>query len=331
MQHPRSHSPYGKYSGTSHTTHPSYGYWLYQMAVALALIGVMSFLLVGKSNAASHIIEMTTKEIQDDGFGRKLMAYQMKSHTIDGTPVPEDRYSKDATIPGPTIVLTEGDTVELTLYNEITNELSVNGISKQVSVHVHGVHYELVSDGTLAVINKIDDEGAGDGPEFNHSAYVYKWTIAPGTAGTWPYHDHNFESHNGSEHKGLFGAVIVNPAGSPSFAKEYVLYLGDDAFWGMEIDGVTKQQSKHGANPPLEAKKNSDVRFHLIALGTDIHTFMLNGYQWFDPGTNILINKAAIGPLEKHVFTVKAKHNSHYVDKDFSNQLMGMKGSFNVH
>lgn len=329
MQYPLN-SPYGKYSRASNATYPSYGSWLNQLAVALALICVMSLLLTGKSNAATHIIEMTTKEIQDDGFGSKLMAYQMKSHTIDGTPV-TDRYSTEATIPGPTIVLTEGDTVELTLFNEITNDHSVNGISKQVSVHVHGVHYELVSDGTLKVINKIHDEGAGHGPEEYHATYVYKWTIAPGTAGTWPYHDHNFESHNGSENKGLFGAVIVNPAGSPGFDKEYVLYLGDDAFWGMEIDGTSKQQSKHGVNPSLEAKKNSDVRFHLIAMGTDIHTFMLNGYQWFDPGTNILINKAAIGPLEKHVFTVKAKHDSHYVDKDFSNQLMGMKGTFNVH
>lgn len=164
MQYPLSHSPYGKYLRASHATHPSYGSWLNQMAVALALICVMSLLLTGKSNAATHIIEMTTKEIQDDGFGSKLMAYQMKSHTIDGTPV-TDRYSTEATIPGPTIVLTEGDTVELTLFNEITNDHSVNGISKQVSVHVHGVHYELVSDGTLKVINKIHDEGAGHGPE----------------------------------------------------------------------------------------------------------------------------------------------------------------------
>lgn len=79
MQYLRSHSPCSEYSGTSYTTSPSYGSWLNQLAVALALIGVMSFLLVGKSNAASHVIKMTTQKIQPDGFGSTLMAYQMEN------------------------------------------------------------------------------------------------------------------------------------------------------------------------------------------------------------------------------------------------------------
>lgn len=307
---------------------------LKRTAAALTLVLSMSFLFIEKGFAAEHIIQMTAEETQDDGFGNKLLAYKMLSHTIDGADI-TPQYSAIATIPGPTIVLTEGDTVKLTLLNEITGDASVEGISKQVSVHVHGVHYNILSDGTLKVINKHLDEGAGAGPENTFVSYEYEWNVAPGTAGTWPYHDHNFESHNGSENKGLFGAIIVNPAGaspasSPTIAKEYVLYLGDDAFWGMEIDGVSKQQSKHGLNPSLDAIKNSNVRFHLIAMGTDIHKFVLNGYHWFDPGTTNLINQAAIGPLEKHVFTVKATNSTQYMDNNFSNKLMGMVGNFNV-
>jgi len=295
----------------------------------LCLLLALSFLFVGKGFTAEHVIQLTAEETQDDGFGNKLLAYKMLGHTVDGLDI-TSRYSSAATIPGPTIVLTEGDKVKLTIFNAISSDSTAASISKQISVHVHGVHYNILSDGTLKVINKHRDEGAGAGPENTFVSYEYEWNVAQGTAGTWPYHDHNFESHNGSENKGLFGAVIVNPLGSPSFAKEYVLYLGDDAFWGMEIDGVTKKQSRHGANPSLAAVKNSDVRFHLIAMGTDIHKFVLNGYQWFDPGTQNLINQAAIGPLEKHVFTVNAQQSSHYMDKNFSNQLMGMKGKFNV-
>ncbi|PXW91199.1 multicopper oxidase [Nitrosomonas sp. Nm84] len=304
-----------------------------QLLIMFLLVLAMSCLLIGKSFAAEHIIQLTAEETQDDGFGNKLMAYKMDSHMVDGVSI-TDRYSKVATIPGPTIVLTEGDTVKITILNEIPgNTTHVPGISKQVSIHVHGVHYDILSDGTLKVINNHLDEGAGAGLEKDQyfSFYEYKWNVAPGTAGTWAYHDHNFETHNGAEHKGLFGAIIVNPIGAPSYAKEYVLYMGDDAFWGMEINGADKKQSKHGANPTLSARSDSNVRFHLIALGTDIHTFKLNGYRWVDPGTNNLINQVAIGPLEKHVFVVKAEQSSFYVDKNFSNQLMGMRGKFNVH
>ncbi len=303
---------------------------IWQLLITLLLVLTISCLLVGKSFAAKHVIQLTAEETQDDGFGNKLMAYKMISHEIDGNSV-TDRYSPVATIPGPTIELTEGDTVYITLSNAIPDSNSfVPGISKQVSVHVHGVHYDILSDGTLMVINKNRDEGAGAGLEELRVVYEYKWNVAPGTAGTWAYHDHNFETHNGAEHKGLFGAIIVNPIGAPSYAKEYVLYMGDDAFWGMEINGADKKQSNHDVNPTLTAKKNTDVRFHLIALGTDLHTFKLNDYKWFDPGTHNLINQAEIGPLEKHVFAVKAKQSSFYVDKNFSNQLMGMKGKFNV-
>ncbi|MBL8496265.1 copper oxidase [Nitrosomonas sp. JL21] len=303
---------------------------VFKPLLALFLGVMMSLLLNGNSLAAEHVIQLTAEETRDDGFGNKLLAYKMLSHTIGGTNVTH-RYSTEATIPGPTIELTEGDTVKISILNAIPgNNVPVPGISKQVSIHVHGVHYDILSDGTLKVINKLFDEGAGAGLEETYVVYEYKWNVAPGTAGTWAYHDHNFETHNGAEHKGLFGAIIVNPIGAPQYAKEYVLYLGDDAFWGMEINGANKKQSKHGPNPTLSAREDTRVRFHLIALGTDIHTFKLDGYHWFDPGTHNLINQAAIGPLEKHVFSVKAEHSSQYEDKNLSNRLLGMRGKFNV-
>jgi len=291
------------------------------------------FLYTVDGYSAEHNIQLKSEETGDDGFGNKLLAYKMSEHKVDGVDI-TNRYSTEATIPGPTLFLTEGDVVNISIVNEIPgNQTSVPGISKQVSIHVHGVHYDILSDGTLKVINKHDDEGSGAGLEegiyYHH--YSYKWNVAHGTAGTWAYHDHNYESHNGSENRGLFGAIIVSPKNSPKFDKEYVLYLGDDAFWGMEIDGSTNKQSKHGVNPSLTAAKNSDVRFHLIAMGTDLHQFVLPGYSWTDPGTNQYISRADIGPLEKHVFSVKAKESSQYFDANLSNWLLGMKGNFQVH
>ena len=302
----------------------------------LALILMLFLWPLGESIAAEHVIEMTAEKKSGGTTGDDLLAYKMVSHTVGGTNI-TSRYSTEATIPGPTLVLTEGDTVRLTIRN------GVNVTNQQISVHVHGVHYTILSDGSLKVINKVENEGAynsGDG-----LFYTYLWTVAAGTAGTWPYHDHNFENHNGSEDRGLFGAVIVNPASGTVTAsngssitsvavsgirKDYVLYLDDDAFWGMEIDGTSKQQTPLGTNPVLTANKNDNVRFHLIGMGTYLAEFKLDGYQWVNPGTTTMISTKAIGPLEKHVFTVKASKSATYLNDHFSRSLMGMQGSFSV-
>lgn len=113
--------------------------------------------------------------------------------------------------------------------------------------------------------------------------------------------------------------------------KQFVLYVGDDAFWGMEID-EDGNQTPLWTNPTLGAKTGDYVRFHLIALGTDtVHEFNLEDYQWFDPGTEGLISSKEIGPLENHAFTVKAKLGTvEYSDENRSNALMGMNGTFKV-
>jgi hypothetical protein len=283
------------------------------------------------TTGVNHEITLVA-EMLDNG----LLAYRMDSHMMDnGTTVVDltDKYSEDATIPGPTIVITEGDTVDLTIENDIGDGM--------VSVHVHGVHYDIESDGTLQHINGVLDQGATAG-----SSYTVHWTAGLGTAGTWPYHDHTFGGLNGAEHKGLFGTVIVNPADGKISAvdgksievidvadvdKQFVIYIGDDAFWGMEIsrDGI---QTPLWTNPTLGAKTDDYVRFHLIALGTDVvHTFKLGSYKWLDPGTVDLINSKDIGPLENHEFTVKVKKgNASYMDNNVSNKLMGMQGKLRV-
>lgn len=309
------------------------------LPMTIVLVSALALSPTSMSIAAEHVIEMTAEEMEayDDGLGNKLLGYRMLSHTVDGNDI-TGRYSPYATIPGPTLFLTEGDTVKLTIRNAIsdgfdpiTEEVHHQGkISNQVSVHVHGVHYQILSDGTLKVINQLDDQGAGVGPVSTYVEYTYEWDVAPGTAGTWPYHDHNYETHNGAEHKGLYGAIIVNPVGAPQYATEYVLYLTDDSFWGMEIDGETKIQSKHGSNPSLSAARGSEVRFHVIPLGTDLHEFVLDSYRWSDPGARRRIDRAVIGPLEKHVFTVRANRSAYYRDKNFTNDLMGVRGLFEV-
>ena len=283
-----------------------------------------------------HNIVIYAERLADGLYG-----YRMAGHIVrqpDGTQIDITNHyvTSTATIPGPTIILDEGDVAEIELLHQFDPHTP---FQEHVSLHVHGVHYDRESDGTLKYINLYKDESA-----VPHLSYVYRWNAAPGTAGTWPYHDHNMENHNGAEDKGLFGALIVRSAAearqaktssnrahvSPNVAKDYVFYLGDDAFWAMEIDNATGKQTALGTNPPLTAQRNTNVRFHLIALGTNFHQFELPRYQWTDPGTHNTISQKILGPLEKHVFTVKATHSSRYQDTAFASRLLGMRGDFIV-
>lgn len=308
------------------------------LLVSIFLLGTnVAFVANVQAQDELHAIEMTAEKIEGGYF-----AYRMKQYVISdingGNAVDvTSRFPDRATIPGPTIVIKEGDIVDLKLIHQFDPDTPAH---EHVSVHVHGVHYDIVSDGTLEYINFFRDESATPA-----MSYQYRWVAAPGTAGTWPYHDHNMLSHNGAEDKGLYGAVIVNPASNitsidgggtrqvvslDDVVKDYVLYIFDDAFAGTEIDRATGQQSYGGANPTLTAQKDTHVRFHLIALGTNFHRFELPGYSWPEPGTDQFVNAKTLGPIEKYVFTVNAMQSSSYMDTAFSSRLLGMQGAFLV-
>ena len=286
------------------------------------------------AEAASSKIHRIT--LSADQLSNGLLAYKMVSYTVGvGKGKPADitsKYPSEATIPGPTIVLNEGDQVFLKIKNNIG--------SGMVSVHVHGVHYSIVSDGTLKHINEIKNEGATPSKD-----YQYHWIAGAGTAGTWPYHDHTFAGINGAENKGLFGTVIVNPPSGTVLAndggevsevslsdisKNIVLYLGDDAFWGTEIKSNGEQVALW-TNPHLRAEDGQLVRFHLIPLGTDMHEFDMEDYMIVDPVTSDLTDTEPIGPLENLQFTIRAQEGTgDYLDLQTSNALMGVKGTFEV-
>jgi manganese oxidase len=314
-----------------------------------SLVLTLFFSLFGGNATAGsagklHLIELWAEKIPAGALGgNDLFAYRMNSYVIcefDGSNGNDvtSRYAAAPTIPGPTIVVNEGDEVELTLKHEFDPGDSTK--LEQVSVHVHGVHYDILSDGTLKYINLVEDESA-----IPTMSYTYRWVAAPGTAGVWPYHDHNMITLNGAEDRGLYGALIVNSkaptvalnkAGKlttvplASIEKEYVLFLVDDTFWGSEINNLTGEQAPLLNNPAISAQNGSNVRFHLIALGSNTHHFALPNYGWIDPGTNLIIKEKIIGPLEKHSFTIQANQSSQYIDNAFSSKLLGMKGNFNV-
>jgi FtsP/CotA-like multicopper oxidase with cupredoxin domain len=286
-----------------------------------------------------HEIKMAGVELPDGHQAYKMLEYKIIDKQNNNTEDITSRYSKLPTIPGPTLVMTEGDQAKLTLVNEIGRGL--------VSLHTHGAHYEITSDGTLKMTNLVEDEAASP-----QDPYTYVWTAADGTRGSWPWHDHAFGKNaaginmNGVEMNGLFSTVIINPADGKVNAlvngttkevdvqdidKEFILFVSDDAFWGVEIDNNNnKKHTPLWVNPTLVASKNDLVRFHIQSVGADFHHFVLDNYEWLKPGTNTTTSLENIGPLENHVFTISADKSTSYYDKVHTHLLSGMKGKFEV-
>jgi FtsP/CotA-like multicopper oxidase with cupredoxin domain/DNA-binding beta-propeller fold protein YncE/plastocyanin len=178
-------------------------------------------------------------------------------------------YDDKPSIPGPTIMMTEGDEANITLINSACEDAFVDGPehplplglptyseTSLLGIHVHGVHYDISDDATYSRMNMDPELSAAT----CGGSVEYHWVASPGTSGTWPYHDHTFSINEiGGEELGLFGTLIVNPANGKvnglvdeegnvktvnlnEIDKEFVLWmvstetLGRSIFYGNEID-----------------------------------------------------------------------------------------------
>jgi CopA family copper-resistance protein len=130
--------------------------------------------------------------------------------TIAETPVnftgePRMATTINGSIPGPILRWREGDTVTL----RVTNRLP-----EPTSLHWHGILLPFEMDG----VPGISYPGIGPGETF-----VYRFPVRQ--SGTYWYH-----SHTGfQEQTGMYGAIIIDPAGGPSIRAErdYVVQLSE--------------------------------------------------------------------------------------------------------
>ena len=246
--------------------------------LATALVGFSGFEPAQAQTVNIHDIDMEAVKMPDD-----LYAYRIVSYTINGG---EDLvgkvYSDKPSIPGPTIILNEGDRANVSLTNRACEDNFVNGPTSPldalvgplptysetslVGIHVHGVHYDISDDASYARGNMATNSAASC-----NQTIEYVWLASPGTAGVWPYHDHTF-AHNevGGEELGLFGTLIINSQNGTAnglvstdgtvtnvnvseIDKEFILWmvsseaLGTSIFYGNEIDySVTDYSGSDG-------------------------------------------------------------------------------------
>jgi FtsP/CotA-like multicopper oxidase with cupredoxin domain len=234
----------------------------------------------------------------------------------------------EATIPGPLIELTEGDTMNI----EVVNNLDV-----AASLHVHGLDYDVASDGT-----KMNDSVVQPG---ERRTYVWR-THAPGrrhdgtweagSAGYWHYHDHNVGTEHGTGgiKKGLYGPVVVRRKGDVLPDKTFTVVFND-----MTINNRTAPNT-----PTFKAVRGERVEFVVITHGDFFHTFHVHGHRWVDNRTGILdgpqdvsrvIDTKTTGPADSFGFQVIAGERvgaGHWMYHCHvqSHSDMGMSGVFMV-
>jgi len=225
----------------------------------------------------THNIEMEAVAMPDGMYAYRMVSYTITEDDEEGDDLVGTHYSDKPSIPGPTIIMNEGDEAFVTLTNSACEETFVDGPThpldgapfgplptfsetSMLGIHVHGVHYDIADDATYQRVNMKENAGALCGDPI-----TYYWNAAAGTAGAWPYHDHTFSINEvGAEELGLFGTVIVNPPEGEevnglvdSFGdvttvevddikKDFILWmvssetLGRSVFYGNEIDYDTE-------------------------------------------------------------------------------------------
>lgn len=180
-------------------------------------------------------------------------------------------------VPGPTIRAQVGQTIEITLINK-TNYAH--------SIHSHGFDFENKDDGSIAA----NPPGSVVEP-----GRYYTYTFKAKRPGLFYYHCHSEDEQPVSVHtqQGLYGAVIIEDPNHPlpKADKEEVIFFGE--VYGtpgiamahscayctfaqkyFTIDARTYPLSKEFH--PIKAKVGERVRFYVINIGNDIHSFHLH-------------------------------------------------------
>lgn len=189
-----------------------------------------------------------------------------------------------ATIPGPRLECEVGETVVVHFQNKLRSP---------VTMHPHGIFYSNEMDG--AYKGRFTDAG---GFVQRNRTFTYVWEARPGTEGAWLYHDHG-PLDPLPVFKGLFGTILVRPAGVPRPDAEFysVFHSFNPLATGLGRSfSCINGRSYAGNTPTYRAKVGQRVRWNVFALDDDFHTFHLHGHRWLDPNGRTVIDNVTLGP-----------------------------------
>ncbi len=224
-----------------------------------------------------------------------------------------------ATIPGPLIEAETGDSIVVHFQNRL---------SAPVTMHPHGVFYDQEMDG--AYKGKFTDPG---GFVQKNRTFKYVWDAREGTEGAWLYHDHG-PMDPLPVFKGLFGPMIIRPAGAPKPDREFFVSFHSFPPVATHLNtpfSCINGRSYAGNTPTLRSKVGDDVAFHVFAIDNDFHTFHIHGHRWTDADGRVVDNQT-LGPGDAYSlrFTEDNPGRWFYHCHVFTHLHMGMNGWYLV-
>jgi hypothetical protein len=158
------------------------------------------------------------------------------------------------TIPGPTMRMTEGDHVQITVYNSKSSQ------------HPHSLHMHSIHSG---IMDGVYGSGGSIGPGQN---YTYSFVASP--YGVYPYHCH-VESVQSHINHGLYGVMIIDPKTPRPPAKEMVMLMN-----GYNLVDDYKSNESGILRPPTAAELRTDFNkaTHIgQAIGHPNQIYSVNG------------------------------------------------------
>jgi len=198
----------------------------------------------------------------------------------------------NGSIPGPTLEAKEGEILRVKFKNEH---------SEPHSVHAHGVQYEFQHDGTSPTTHGPDVPPGGE--------FVYEWKAVPGT---WFYHDHSVEGIR----RGMYGAIVVHPKDEQVRPdRDFILFYGDlepeTTGFADHPFSVFNGKAGMGTTPVLKSQVGDLVRFRLINLMDEPHTFHIHGHRWVYQGR--LVDTVSVLPGETATFEFREETPGHWM------------------
>jgi FtsP/CotA-like multicopper oxidase with cupredoxin domain len=176
-----------------------------------------------------------------------------------------DALTFDGRSPGPELRVRQGDLVEVTLAND--------DVEQGVTIHWHGVDVPNAEDGVAGVTQ--DAVAPGE-------RYVYRFRAEQ--VGTFWYHTHQASSKE--VRRGLFGALVIEPAVPADFDVDRVLIAHTfDGFPTLDANpGVDRLDLPAGTRTRLRLVNSDSVLRRFALTGVPFQVVALDGTDLNEPG-----------------------------------------------